>query len=101
MLSTCQVLVKNLKGSEFNVPVSETASLRNIFMSSLFKREMAPPKVMGLFVAVPLAINETFCIYIQVHFGSKQSDLVWVRGKLIRPEQRHNEQRHYQPHPVS
>ena len=24
--------------------------------------------------------------YIQVRFGSKQSDLVWVRGRLIRPE---------------
>ena len=40
-------------------------------------------------------------VYIQVRFGSKQSDLVWVRGKLIRPEQRNNEQRHYQPDPVS
>ena len=39
-------------------------------------------------------------VYIQVHFGSKQSDLVCVRGKLIRPEQRNNEQRHYQPDPV-
>ena len=57
MLSTCQVLVKNLKGSEFNVPASETVSLGNIFMSSFFKREMAPKKVMGLFVGVPLAGN--------------------------------------------
>ena len=65
MLSTCRILVKNLKGSEFNVPVSETASLGNIFMSSFFKIEMVPPKVMGLFVGVPLAgnNNETFCIY--------------------------------------
>ena len=30
-------------------------------------------------------------VYILVNFGSKQSDLVWVRGKLIRPGQRHNE----------
>ena len=99
MLSTCQILVKNLKGSEFNVPVSETASLGNNFVSSFFKREMAPKKVMLLFVGVPLAGNntETFCIY----FGPKQSDLVWVRGKLIRPGQRNNEQRHYQPDPVS
>ena len=65
MSSTCQVLVKNLKGFEFNVPVSEMASLGNNFMSSFFKREMAPQKVMGLFVGVPLAgnNNETFCIY--------------------------------------
>ena len=65
MLSTYRVLIKNLKGSEFNVPVSETASLGNIFMSSFFKRKMAPKKVMGLFVGVPLAgnNNETFCIY--------------------------------------
>ena len=34
-------------------------------MSSFFKREMAPKEVMGLFVGVPLAVNnnETFCIY--------------------------------------
>ena len=36
-------------------------------------------------------------VYIQVHFGSKESDLVWVRGKLIRPEQSNNEKRYYQP----
>ena len=35
-LSACQVLVRNFKGSEFNVPVSETASLGNNFMSSFF-----------------------------------------------------------------
>ena len=40
-------------------------------------------------------------VYIQVCFGSKRSDLVWVWGKLIRPEQRNNKQRHYQPDPVS
>ena len=33
-LSTCWVLVKNSKVSEFNVPVSETARLEIIFMSS-------------------------------------------------------------------
>ena len=32
VLSTCQ----NLKGSEFNVPVSEAASLGTNFMSSFF-----------------------------------------------------------------
>ena len=36
VLSTRQVLVRNLKGSEFNVPVSETASLGNKFMSIFF-----------------------------------------------------------------
>ena len=68
MLSTCRVLVKNLKGSEFNVPVSETTSLGNILCPVFFKKEMAPPKVMGLFVGVPLARNnnEIFCIYTGV-----------------------------------
>ena len=84
MLSTCRVLDKNLKGSEFNVPVSETASLGNIFMSGFFKREMAPQKVMGLFVGVPLAgnNNETFCIYagafwvkaVRLSLGSRKVD---------------------------
>ena len=102
VLSTYQVLVKNLKGSEFNVPVSETTSLGNNFMSSFFKRELAPKKVMGLFVCVPIAgnNNETFCIYTGA-FWVRESDLVWVRGKLIWPGQRNNEQRHYQPDPVS
>ena len=71
MLSTCRVLVKNLKGSEFNVPVSETARLGNIFMSSFLKREMPPPKVMGLFVGVPwpeIIMKRT--VYVQVRFGS-------------------------------
>ena len=40
-------------------------------------------------------------VYIHVRFGSKESDLVWVRGKLIRPEQINNEQQYYQPDPVS
>ena len=63
-------------------------------MSSFFKREMAPKKVMGLFVGVPLTgnNNETFCIYTGAFWVE---DLVCVRGKLIRPEQRNNEQRHY------
>ena len=84
MLSTYRVLVKNLKGSEFNVPVSETASLGNIFMSSFFKREVSPQKVMGLFVGVPLARNnnETFCIYtgafwaqaVRLSLGSRKVD---------------------------
>ena len=97
MLSTW-VLVKHLKGSD---PVSETASLGNIFMSSFLKREM-PHQVMGIFVGVPWPeIIMKHSVYIQVRFGSKQLDLVWVRGRLIRPEQRNNEQRHYQPDPVS
>ena len=98
VLSTCQ----NLKGSEFNVPVSETASLGTNFMSSFFKRELAPQKVMGLFVGVPLAgnNNETFCIYTGA-FWVRESDLVWVRRELVRPGQGNNEQRHYQPDPVS
>ena len=89
VLSTCQ----NLKGSEFNVPVSETASLGTNFMSSFFKRVLAPQKVMGLFVGVPLAgnNNETFCIYTGA-FWVRESDLVWVRRELIRPGQRNNEQ---------
>ena len=57
---------------------------------------------MGLFVGVSwLELIMKHSVYIQVHFGSKQLDLVWVRGKLIRPEQRNNDQRHYQPDPVS
>ena len=36
MLSTCRVLVKNLKVSEFNVHVSEMARQENIFMSTFF-----------------------------------------------------------------
>ena len=70
MLIICRVLVKNLKGSEFNVPVSETAWLGNIFMSSFFKREMAPQKVMGLFVGVPSPeIIMKHSVYIQMYFG--------------------------------
>ena len=57
---------------------------------------------MGLFVSVPWPeIIMKHSVYIQVRYVSKQLDLVWVRGKLIRPEQRNNEQRHYQPDPVS
>ena len=72
MLSTCRVLVKNLKGSEFNLPVSETARLEIIFMSSFLKREMTPPKnVMGLFVGVPWPeIIMKYSVYIQVRFWS-------------------------------
>ena len=43
VLSTCQ----NLKGSEFNVPVSETASLGTNFMSSFFKERIGSPKSYG------------------------------------------------------
>ena len=57
--------------TEFDVPVSETARLGNIFMSSFFKREMAPQKVMGLFVGVPWPeIIMKHSVYIQVRFGS-------------------------------
>ena len=71
MLSTCRVLVKNSKGSEFDVPVSETAMLGNIFMSTFLKREMDPPKIMGLFVGVPWPeIIMKRSVYIQVRFGS-------------------------------
>ena len=68
MLSTCRVLVKNLKGSEFNVHVSETARLENIFMSTFLKREMATKKSYGFIHGCPLAGNnkETFCIYTGV-----------------------------------
>ena len=102
MLSTCRVLVKNLKGSGFNVPVSETARLGNIFMSSFLREKWLPTKVMGLFVGVPWPeIIMKHSVYIQVRFGSKQLDLVWVQGKLIRLGQRNHEQRHYQPGPIS
>ena len=65
MLITCRVLVKNLKGSEFNVPVSETVRLGIIFMFIFFlKREMAPHQSYGFIRGCPLAgNNETFCIY--------------------------------------
>ena len=53
-------------------------------MSSLFKRDMAPQKVRGLFVGVPLAgnNNETFCIYtgaflvraVRLSLGSRKVD---------------------------
>ena len=46
VLSTCQVLVRNLKGSEFNVPVSETASLGNNFMSSFLRENWLPKKLL-------------------------------------------------------
>ena len=55
VLSTCQILVKNLKGSEFNVPASETASLGNNFMSSFFKRELAPQKIYGFIRGCPIS----------------------------------------------
>ena len=87
--------------SEFNVPVLETARLGNIFMTIFLERN-GPPNVMVLFEGVPCPeIIMKHFVYIQVRFGSKQSDLLWVRGMLIRPEQRNNEQRHYQPDPVS
>ena len=73
MLSTCRVLVKNLKGAEFNVTVSETARLEIIFMSTFLKKEMVPPKkkVMGLFVGIPWPeIIMKHSEYIQVRFGS-------------------------------
>ena len=85
MLSTCRVLVKNLKGSEFNVPVSETARIGNILMSSFFKREIL---WVYSWVSHKPEIIMKHSVYIQVRFGSKQLDLVWVRGKLIGPEQR-------------
>ena len=48
-VSVKYLLVKNLKGSEFNVPVSETARLGNIFMSSFLKSgRPPPPKNMGV-----------------------------------------------------
>ena len=84
MLGTCRVLVKNLKRSEFNVPVSETARLGNIFMSNFFKREMAPSKIYELIRGCPFAgnKNETFCIYtgafwvleIRLSLGSRKVD---------------------------
>ena len=62
-------------------------------MSSFLKREMTHPKVMGLFVGVPWQeIIMKYSVYIQVRFGSKHLDLVWVRGKLIRPEQKKKKQ---------
>ena len=77
MLSTCQVLVKNLKGSEFNVPVSETASLGNNFMSSFLREKWLPKKLwVYLWVSHSPEIIMKHSVYIQVHFGSKQSDLV-------------------------
>ena len=63
---SCRVLVKNLKGSEFNVPESETARLGNIFMSIFFFKERnGPPKCYGFIRGCPLAGNNngTFCIY--------------------------------------
>ena len=85
MLSTCRVLVKNLKGPDLISNISETARLEYI----LIKREMATKKVMGLFVGVPwLEIIMKHSACIQVRFGSWQLDLVWVRGQLIRPVRR-------------
>ena len=73
--------------TEFNVPVLETDRLGNIFMSSFLKRELSPPKVMVLFVGVPWPkIIMKHSVYIQVRFGSYELDLVWNRGKLIRPD---------------
>ena len=53
---------------------------------------MAPKKVVGLFVGVPLAgnNNETFCIYTGA-FWVQESDLLWVRGKLIKVKGRDKE----------
>ena len=71
MLSTCRVLVKNLKGSEFNVPVSETASLGNIFMSSFLREKWPPKKLWVLFMGVPWPeILMKHSVYIQGRFGS-------------------------------
>ena len=71
MLSTCRVQVKNLKGSEFNVPVAETARLE-IILCPVFKERNDTSKSYGFIRGCPLARNnnETFCIYIQVHLGS-------------------------------
>ena len=83
MLSTCRVLVKNLKGSEFNVPVSETASLGNIFMSIFLERN-GSPKSYGFIRGCPLAgnNNEIFYIYtgafwvqaVRLSLGSRKVD---------------------------
>ena len=55
VLSTCQVLVKNLKGSEFNVPASETASRGNNFMSSFFKERTGSQKSYGFIRGCPIS----------------------------------------------
>ena len=59
--------------------------VEEIFLCPVFlKREMAPKKVMGLFVGVPLAgnNNKTFCIYtgafwvraVRLSLGSRKVD---------------------------
>ena len=83
MLSTCRVLVKNLKESGFNVHVLEAARLENTFMSTFLKREMAI-KSYGFIRGYPLAgnNNETFCIYtgafwilaVRLSLGSRKVD---------------------------
>ena len=90
MLSTCRVLVQNLNESEFNVPVSETARLDIIFLSSLLEREMTPPqKVMGLFVGAPWPeIIMKHSVYIQVQavrlsLGSRKVDLAGTKKQRI------------------
>ena len=93
----CRVLVKNLKGSEFNVHVSETARLENIFMSTFFKeRNSPPPKSYGFICGYPLAgnNNETFCIYagafwiqaVRLSLGSRKVDLTRTRNKEQQPD---------------
>ena len=76
MLSTCWVLVKKLKGSEFNVHISEMARLENIFMCTFLKREMAT-KIMSLFVGVPwleimkysvcVCVCVCVCVYVYIY----------------------------------
>ena len=86
MLNSCRVRVKNLKGSEFNVPVSETARLGNIFMFMFLKERNGSPKSYGFIRGCPLAGNNnaTFCIYtgafwvlaVRLSLGSRKVDSV-------------------------
>ena len=69
MLSTCRVLVKNLKGSKFNV------QSRKYFYVQFFQERNGTPKSYGFIRGCLLAgnNNETFCIYIKVRFGFEES----------------------------
>ena len=75
-----KLLVKNLKGSEFNVPVSA----RKYFYVHFFKERNSPPKSYGFIPGSPLVgnNNETFYIYtgafwvlaVRLSLGSRKID---------------------------
>ena len=58
-----------------------------------------------IYIYIYIRPRTCVCTHTHTHthtyMWQDELDLVWVREKLIRPEQRNNVQQHYQPDPVS